>query len=651
MKIKSKLLLSLVAATIIPVTIVAFVVAYNLRTEAVHNFEQQSRAEITQVDNAINIYFDGIKQNVKMLSENPVLKLANSTITSYENSGDTSMTPDQNGLTERAIYEQLKLVGESHPSYSYVYLGTRDGGYVQWPKGNMTAGFVPSTRPWYREAIGAPNEVKQTPAYYWAGDDATIIGSVITFNSKQSTNYGAIAIDVSLNNLTDMIKKIKLGKTGYLMMIEDSGNVLVDSKHPNNNFNHIGSLGDSFSAIASQSSGLTETEIDGVTYMANVYMSPVSGWKFVGLIEKDEVMSASNNLISFVLVVVSVLTLLFILAANFLANMISRPLQLVSSGLQDISSGEGDLTKELQVRSNDETGLLAGYFNQFLGAIRDLVKQIGETGSAMHHSADRAKAVSTDLLEVSVRQNEAVEMVSSAFNEMVATSNEVADLCSNAAQAADSSQSLVQQGQKDINEAVDSVHELAESISTSVNSITQLEQGSQDITVILETIRGIADQTNLLALNAAIEAARAGDLGRGFAVVADEVRALAKRTQDSTQEINELVMRLQSRTKDVSEQMTVSLAVSQQTVEKTGSVNDSFSGISESVVAIHDMNTQIATAAEEQHLVAEEINRNILQVHEDTQKVDQVARQADVNSQKLGDAASELNGLVNRFNY
>ncbi|MBF4301748.1 methyl-accepting chemotaxis protein, partial [Vibrio anguillarum] len=200
--------------------------------------------------------------------------------------------------------------------------------------------------------------------------------------------------------------------------------------------------------------------------------------------------------------------------------------------------------------------------------------------------------------------------------------------CSSAAQAADDSQQLVSQGQQNIHTAVSSVNQLADYISTSSTTIQELENDSQGITAILDTIRGIAEQTNLLALNAAIEAARAGEQGRGFAVVADEVRALAKRTQDSTEEINGLVVRLQNRTKEVAEQMTVSLNASRKTVTTTESVNDSFTGIYQSVLSIHDMNTQIATAAEEQHLVAEEINRNIHQVQEDTQKVDDVSSRA-----------------------
>ncbi|MGF1755699.1 methyl-accepting chemotaxis protein [Vibrio makurazakiensis] len=649
MKIKTKLLLGLITATILPVAIVSSVVISNLRSQAVEDFLSSSRGEMSQVDNAISIYFEGIENNVRMLAESPAIKRSDSSITSYMNTNAKLMTPEQNGELEREIYQSLALVGESHPGYSYVYTGTKEGGYIQWPKGKISNNYDPRPRPWFTKANSAPGEIGRTAAYYWSADDATIVGTVVSFDSHQQRNFGAVAIDVSLKNLTDIVKNIKLGESGYLMMIEDSGNVLVDAKRPENNFKNISSLGNEYQAINSTQSGLVEVEIDGTAYMANVIISDNLGWKFVGLISEKEVLASSNKLVTFILVIVLVLGVIFTLGASLLANLISKPLTLVSKGLQDISEGEGDLTKELEIRSSDETGLLAGYFNEFLKAIRRLVQQIGHAGGEMKQSAERASTVSEDLLSVSERQNEAVEMVSSAFNEMVATANEVANLCTTAAQAADSSQQLVQKGQQDINTAVQSVNELATVIGSSSDSIIELEHDSQSITAILETIRGIAEQTNLLALNAAIEAARAGEQGRGFAVVADEVRALAKRTQDSTEEINGLVMRLQSRTKDVAEQMKVSLTASQETVVTTGSVNDSFSGISSSVMAIHDMNTQIATAAEEQHLVAEEINRNIQQVHEDTQKVDDVARRAKMNSEKLGEAANELNELVSKF--
>ncbi|WP_430962074.1 methyl-accepting chemotaxis protein [Pseudomonas cremoricolorata] len=247
------------------------------------------------------------------------------------------------------------------------------------------------------------------------------------------------------------------------------------------------------------------------------------------------------------------------------------------------------------------------------------------------------------------RQRESVDMVSTAFHEMVATANEVARSCSQAAQSADSGQQQAREGQAQIDAAVTSVDRLSQEIEQSAQSIQQLERDSNAIQSILGTIRSIAEQTNLLALNAAIEAARAGEQGRGFAVVADEVRALAKRTADSTAEIDGLLGNLANRTAEVAEQMHASLEVSVQSVTRIGMARDSFGQIRESVDVIRDMNTQIATAAEQQHQVAEDINRHISQIHGDAQRVAELAHSARQDSNELAGFSNELDALVRRF--
>ncbi|MCY1367506.1 Methyl-accepting chemotaxis protein McpQ [compost metagenome] len=232
---------------------------------------------------------------------------------------------------------------------------------------------------------------------------------------------------------------------------------------------------------------------------------------------------------------------------------------------------------------------------------------------------------------------------------MLATSNDVASSCSQAAESAARGQLETSAGQQQIDKAVHSASRLSSEIIQAADSMQQLEQDSNGIQSILGTIRAIADQTNLLALNAAIEAARAGEQGRGFAVVADEVRALAKRTADSTEEIDQLLTNLSYRTQQVSKQMYASLEVSQETRDIVGEARSSFELIRASVDVVCDMTAQIATAAEQQTQVAEDIGQHIGQIHSDAQLVAALAGKAEANSQSLASLSSDLSEWTARF--
>lgn len=649
MSIKKKLLFALIVASIIPIFIVSISVVNITRNQSVDNFLHASNNEIRQVDNAISIYFKGIEDNLTYLTKTSSMLAADTSITSYMDKESVQMTPMNNGTLEQEIYTLFDDLGKTHPNYAYIYMGTQFGGFIQWPTGSSPDQYDPRSRPFYKDALNNAGQIKQGDAYYWEPDDAVILSTTTTFSNKNGQDNGVIAIDVSLNTLTDIIKEIKLGKNGYLMMVEESGNILVDAGKPDNNFKNLSDLDGAYQLLNNTDSGLVELSLNNQEYLANVYKSDKLGWKFIGLISVDEVMQSSNDMIQVILITVTILTSIFIFGAIVFANRIAKPLQVVSGGLQDIASGEGDLTNTLSVNSKDEIGKLAFYFNQFLDAIKQIVIQISDSGKQMSQASEQAISISQEMSSTSARQYQAVELVSTAFNEMVATANEVSNSCTAAADSANQGQQLVDEGQQHINKAVDSVNQLADVLTQSSHEIGNLEKDSQSITVILDTIRGIADQTNLLALNAAIEAARAGEQGRGFAVVADEVRALAKRTSDSTQEIDELVKRLQTQTQGVAVSMTRSLESSKSTVELTSSVQGSFQGISESVDVIHQMNTQIATAAEEQHQVAEDINNHIHQIHQDAVSVEDMSKRARGNSEELGGIASQLNTIVARF--
>jgi len=332
-----------------------------------------------------------------------------------------------------------------------------------------------------------------------------------------------------------------------------------------------------------------------------------------------------------------------------MARSVTRPILGVARMLEDIASGEGDLTRRLAYDKHDELGELAGWFNRFLDKLQPIIAQVKRSVQDARGTADQSAVIATETSAGMEQQYRQVDQVATASHEMSATAQDVARSAAQAAQAARDADQATREGLTVIDRTTTSIGDLAADMSAAMAQVEGLAANSEKIGSVLEVIRAIADQTNLLALNAAIEAARAGEAGRGFAVVADEVRNLARRTQESVEETRLVIEQLQNGTQDVVSSMSNSHRQAQGSVEQVGQAVTALRQIGDAVTVISDMNLQIASAAEEQSAVAEEINNNVATIRDVTESLSEQANESARVSQALNSLANQQQGLMDQF--
>lgn len=538
--------------------------------------------------------------------------------------------------TKPAVKEAFILAGVGFES---------DGSIVDNdPNWVPAANYDSRSRPWYIEAKNA-NQIIYTAPY---PDSVTkeIVVSMGLPMSKNGRFFGAMFLDVSLSGLGKILNRVAIMDNGYAFLVSSDGQII---SHPEVSYN-----GKQMKEFFGRSLNFTSTNFENVDVGNTTWMTKftkVDGvdWYLGVALDEEKAHMVTSDLRNQAFWYGTFALIFGIAAMLALIKRLMRPLDDISDAMQDIASGDGDLTQRLSTSGDVEFVTLAQGFNAFAVNLQELIGDCRSLATDISRNATETAAGAGEAASAMHQQLSELEQLATAMNEMSSTALEVSGYAKQAADSASSADDAVQDGANIVNDTSESILQLSQHIEDAVNEVKQLEDSTASIETILSVINGIAEQTNLLALNAAIEAARAGEQGRGFAVVADEVRNLAQRTQESTSEIKNMIDVLQQGSLSVASVMSQSQEEATQCVEKAQSANAALSSISDAINQITEMNLQIASAAKEQSVVAEEVNRNTNNIKDLSQKVVENAQAANASMDEQREVTEKQQGLLNRF--
>lgn len=453
-------------------------------------------------------------------------------------------------------------------------------------------------------------------------DNDTATGELALFIDLKVEQAGKVVgvagLGLSMKELSELIHNFNFGERGKVYLVRSDGLIQI---HPETQFSGKRTLIEQIGAPAAQAvMGQLSTSTafatssfvrDGEDFLALSLPLRDLGWTLVAEVPQSQIYAEARRAMWMSSGIGLAVALVCLLLVVLLARGLVRPIRQVTAALVAIGSGGGDLTHRLDSSRADELGDLARGFNRFLENQRDMIGEVLATSERLRTAVGQVARVVDNTAERSGRQQEMTDMVATAVHEMGLTVQEIAQNAGNAAVASQTARDEALQAREVVGGSIRHIESMSEEIGIAAGAVGELAHQVASIDQVLAVIRGISEQTNLLALNAAIEAARAGDMGRGFAVVADEVRTLARRTQSSTDEIQQMIGSLKQGAENAVSSMYAGQAATGTGVESSQRTGASLTAITGQVERISDMNHQVATATEEQSAVTEEINRNV----------------------------------------
>ncbi|MFM1655737.1 methyl-accepting chemotaxis protein [Brevibacillus sp. B_LB10_24] len=649
--IRKKLIFTFILMVILPIVIISFILYSSMGSRIAEDFNKGILQNIGQFDGTLTAHLIELENSVTYLSEQSEMKNMDSTVRVY-----TDGNPGPAQEMEKVIESEFNRMIKSHPDYSSAWLGTEYGGFQEYKNdgSGVEKGYDPRQRGWYKAAKEKSGTAVLIEPYLSIHNTIEVTAAR-TITDESGKVIGVAAAAMELDKFSKLMENINTQKTGSLLLALPDGTILSDPKHPELSFEPISKLGiPELDDLSSLADGSYEMDYNGHKQLVNILTSPVTGWRYVGLVEYNELLSQLDSLRNLIMIASLIIIAAAIAIATVYANRFSKPIRLITSHAQKVAAG--DITETISYQSRDELGALTKHFNEMIESLREIVNRVKETSSEVKQSAESVMTSSADASlasnQIAVTMSEVaagtsgqvtnIQEGSIAMEEMSNAVSRVAESASSVAELAVSTSEQAAEGAKRIENSVTQMTTIYEVTNETVGVVNRLVMRTQEIDQALETITNIADQTNLLALNAAIESARAGEHGRGFAVVADEVRKLAEQSRESANEINELLRQIQEDTSAAVQAMERGQTESSHGMEAVREAGAAFEQIVKGINDITFQMQEVSAASEEMSAGIEEINASL-------EEIAAVSKQVADQTNETAAAAQEQAGTMDKM--
>ncbi len=692
MSIRFKILSAFICTTLLTISIIAGIVFKNFRDYAVQSFQLEATGQLSRIDDIIAIHLGNAKSAVGYMQNLPELRNG---LGAFKNIAQSSedvffdpTTTDTNMLTMFNIFERIQQI---NPAFQYLYAGFEDGSFITLPGPTLPAGYDPTSKDWYKIAMGSPEEISFMQPY-WSTGNVFAISIMGKIRNDKNEAVGVAAVDFKLATLTESLSNISFGSSGYVIVIDANGMVLVNNKNADQIGKNISELDNTLLTKGFEmESGLFEDNIEGNAHFIQVYTSTTTKWTILAVRSAQDVLAQGISSSVNVLLVGLAILLVACFLAFFISRSIANPITKLILASGEIAKGNFDALPDGR-QFKAELGSLYHSLKSMVENLRKLIatstmkteeaenqkqkadialkdaKQAEERANqarkeGMLQAATQLEEVVQAIASLSDEMNLILENIKTALHEQLAISAETAS----AMEIMNSSVNVVAQntheasanaaqvkerthvGIGNIQAVVQSVEHVKQNTGVVRSSLDALGAQANSIGEIMNIISDIADQTNLLALNAAIEAARAGEAGRGFAVVADEVRKLAEKTMQATTEVGKSVKGIQSGT----QQSLVNMENAEQAVTSTISnvkeAEESLELINSSTEKTSAQITSIAESTEKQSATSEHVTARSNQLNHMVTGNSKQIEHCTMLMGKMKDNAYRLANLVNQL--